>query len=129
MKVSGWPIGLISKKEYHSISERSKTSVHRTFHKNAKANIPLRRKTNGFGALHWVTPPTRRFCVTRTNMLISKNPKICVSPNVNFKICVSPNAKPQHESVEYRLRWVPNAKCSRWPCTFHVVCVNFICVW
>ena len=36
---------------------------------------------------------------------------------------------PQCESVEYRLPWVPNAKSSRWPCTFHVVCVNFICVW
>ena len=34
----------------------------------------------------------------------------------------------QRESVEYRLRWVPNAKSSRWPCTIHVVCVNLICV-
>ena len=31
--------------------------------------------------------------------------------------------------VEYRLRWVPNAKLLRWPCTFHVFCVDFICVW
>ena len=30
--------------------------------------------------------------------------------------------------VEYRWRWVPNAKFSRWACTFHVVYVNFICV-
>ena len=30
--------------------------------------------------------------------------------------------------MEYRLRWVPNAKFSRWPCTFHVVCAHFICV-
>ena len=35
---------------------------------------------------------------------------------------------PQRELVEYRLRWVPNAKSSRWPSTFHVVCVRFICV-
>ena len=31
--------------------------------------------------------------------------------------------------VEYRLRWVPNAKILRLACTFHVVCVSFICVW
>ena len=61
-------------------------------------------------------------------MLVSKNAKICVTPNVNAKICVTPNAKPQRESVEYRLRWVPNAKFWRWPCTFHVVCAHFICV-
>ena len=28
----------------------------------------------------------------------------------NAKICVTPNVKPQRQSVEYRLRWVPNAK-------------------
>ena len=37
--------------------------------------------------------------------------KICVTrrqpPDANPKICVSPNAKPRHQSVEYRLRWVP----------------------
>ena len=33
---------------------------------------------------------------------------------------------PQRKLVKYRLRWVP--KSSRWPCTFHVVCVSFICV-
>ena len=59
-------------------------------------------------------------------MLVSKNAQICVTPNAYFKICVTPNAKPQRESVEYRLRWVPNAKFSRWPCTFHVVCAHFI---
>ena len=30
--------------------------------------------------------------------------------------------------VEYRWRWVPNAKVLRWPCRFYVVYVNFICV-
>ena len=43
------------------------------------------------------------------------------------KICVNPKAKPQCESVEYRLRWVPNAKFSRWPSTFNFVGVDFIC--
>ena len=49
-----------------------------------------------------------------------------LTPNLKF---ASPNAKPKRESVEYRLPWVPNAKFLRWACTFHVVCVNFICVW
>ena len=28
--------------------------------------------------------------------------------------------------MEYRWRWVPNAKYSRWACTFHVVYANFV---
>ena len=40
----------------------------------------------------------------------------------------SPNAKHQREPMEYRLRWVPNVKLSRWPCTFHFVCAHFVCV-
>ena len=41
-------------------------------------------------------------------MLVSKNAKICGTPNTKYKICVTPNAKPQREPMEYRLRWVPN---------------------
>ena len=44
-------------------------------------------------------------------------------PNANF------SRHPQSESVEYRLRWVPNANFSRWACTFHIFCVDFICIW
>ena len=40
-------------------------------------------------------------------MLVSKNAKICVSPNAKPKICFTPNANPQHKSVEHRLHWVP----------------------
>ena len=61
-------------------------------------------------------------------MLVAKNAKICIPPNANFKMCVTPNVKPQHESVKYRLRWVPNAKFSRWPCTFLFLGVDLICV-
>ena len=86
-----------------------------------KAYIPLQRKITGVGASRWVSPPMRRFCGTYTNMLVSENAKICVTPNANSKICVTPNAKPQRQSVEYRLRWLPNAKFSCWPCRFHVV--------
>ena len=56
-------------------------------------------------------------------MLVSKNAKICVTPDAKPKICVSPKAKPQRKSVEYRLCWVPNANFSRWACTFHI-CVS-----
>ena len=34
----------------------------------------------------------------------------------------------QLEQVEYRSRWVPSPWGLRWPCAFHVFCVNFICV-
>ena len=70
--------------------------------------------------------PNAKFCVGYTNMLVSKNAKMCVTPNVKHKICVTPNAKPQREPMEYRLRWVPNAKFSCWLCTCHVVCAHFI---
>ena len=43
-------------------------------------------------------------------MLVSKIAKICVTPNMNAKICVTPNTNPQGEQVEYRSRWVPDAK-------------------
>ena len=56
-----------------------------------------------------------------TNMLVS-----LALGDANFSRHLT--QKNQRESVEYRLRWVPNAKSLRWPCTFHVVCVNFICV-
>ena len=53
----------------------------------------------------WLRPPMLQFSVGDTNMLVSKNAKICVTPNANFKICLTPNVKPQSKSVEYRLRW------------------------
>ena len=48
--------------------------------------------------------------------------------NANPKVCITPNANPQHKSVEYRWHWVFWHWGLRWPCTFHVVCVNFMCV-
>ena len=59
-------------------------------------------------------------------MLVSKNAKIYVTPDAKPKISITPNAKPQLQSVEYRLRWVPNTKFTRWPCTFHFFGVDFI---
>ena len=62
---------------------------------NIQAYFPLRRKTTGIGALRWVTPPTQRFCVTYTNMLVSKNAKFCVTPNTNF----TQNPKASHWNI------------------------------
>ena len=45
-----------------------------------------------------------------------------------LKSYVCPDAKPQRQPVEYRLRWVPGVGSWRWACTFHVFCVDFICV-
>ena len=36
--------------------------------------------------------PNAKICVGNTNMLVSKNTKICRTPNTKHKICVSPNA-------------------------------------
>ena len=54
------------------------------------------------------------------------NPLICILPDAKPKICVLPDAKPKCKPVEYRLRSVPNAKFSRWPCTFLFFGVDFI---
>ena len=44
----------------------------------SSAYIPLQRKTPCIGGLRWAIPPMREFCVGYTNMLVSKNPNICV---------------------------------------------------
>ena len=56
-----------------------------------------------------------------------KTLKFALPPTGKHKICVTPNTKPQHETMEYRLCWVPKAKLLQWKCTFHVVCAHFIC--
>ena len=81
-----------------------------------KIFIPLQRETTCVGILRWSSPPTPHFRVGDTNILVSKNAKMCVTPNAN----------PQCKQVEYRWRWVSNIRGWRWPCRFHVVCVHFI---
>ena len=61
---------------------------------NHLAYIALRRKTFCVGSSCWLKPPMPKFCVAYTNMLVSKNIKICVSPNTKHEICVTPKAKP-----------------------------------
>ena len=78
------------------------------------------------GYSHWLSPPTRNFALGIQTCWYLKTLKFALHPTRNMKICVAPNAKPQHEPMEYRLRCVPNAKLSYWPCTFHVVCAHFI---
>ena len=56
------------------------------------------------------------------------NPLICVLADAKPKICVLADAKPKHKPVEYRLHWVPGVGSLRWACTFHIFCVDFICV-
>ena len=46
------------------------------------------------GPWRWLSPPTPLFCVGDTNMLVSENAKICVSPDAKHKIGVSSDAKP-----------------------------------
>ena len=56
--------------------------------------------------LHWAIPPMQKLCVEVTNMLVSKNVKICLTPHAKPKICVTPKANPCPNSVEYRLHRV-----------------------
>ena len=52
----------------------------------------------------------------------------CVLPNTKPKSYVLTDAKPKRKPVEYRLRWVPGVGSLRWACTFHIFCVDFICI-
>ena len=77
------------------------------------------------GSSHWLRPPKRQFCVGNTNMLVSNNP---CGPNAKPD---RPNTKPGKPNAS---RWYmgcvasPGIGSSQWACTFHVVCINFICV-
>ena len=61
---------------------------------------------------HWVLAlawtPTPQCYVTYTNMLVSKNAKICVTPNANPKICVFTLAMYiSFLLCRFHLRWLP----------------------
>ena len=86
-------------------------------------------KPFGLGPGVGLDPQRHNFCVRYTNMLVSKNAKICITPSAKLKIYVTPNAKTQREPMEYRLRWVPNAKFSHWPCTFLFCVCRFHSRW
>ena len=93
-------------------------------------SVPLSYSTAMQKHLRWVLAlaytPKARFSVGNTNMLVSKNTKIWVTPHVNLKICVSPNAKPQRESVEYRRKFLALAMyISFFLCHFHSVGCRF----
>ena len=52
----------------------------------------------------------------------------------HFTLSVLPNAFyptrfTRRQSVEYRWRWAFCRWGWRWACTFHIFCVDFICVW
>ena len=44
----------------------------------SKAYIPLQRETSRVGGFALDNTPTAKFCVGCTNMMVSKNAKICV---------------------------------------------------
>ena len=92
-----------------------------------KAYIPLQRKTIRVGS--WLRPQTPQFWVGYTNMLVSKTLKFALPQTRNIKFASPPTQIP-NAAMEYnvRLLLVPNAKCSRWPCTFLFFGVDFICV-
>ena len=50
-----------------------------------------------------ILKPTPQFRVGDTNMLVSKNAKICVTPNAKSKICVTLNANLQRKPVVYTI--------------------------
>ena len=51
----------------------------------------LPRILNRIAYLYRFQTPNAKFSVGNTNMLVSKNAKICINPKANFKICVTPN--------------------------------------
>ena len=81
---------------------------------NCKAYIPLRRKIIALGPLD---AKCENFALGIPTCWSLKMLKLRY-----------PHAKPQCEPMEYRWCWIPNAKFSRWPCTFYVNCAHFICV-
>ena len=86
---------------------------------NVRLNIfifPLRRVNTRMRPSCWPIPLTPELCIRDTNMLASKNAKICITPNTNAKICVIPNPNHQLEPVEHSSHWVRQS----WVCVGHV---------
>ena len=94
-------------------------SLYSTATQNHSRWVLLRHPTQNPNASQWnigcVGSQTQNFRVGHVHFM--------------FFVLISFAFGTQRESVEYRLRWVPNAKFSRWPCIFHVFCVDFICIW
>ena len=49
-------------------------------------------------------------------------------PTRNLKVAFVPTQNPNASQWNIGLRWVPGVGSLRWACTFHVFCVDFICV-
>ena len=69
-----------------------------------------------------------QFCIGDSNMLVSKNAKICVTTNTNANICVTPKPTPNASSWIIGGVGSPMQNSHFGHVRFHVVCVNFICV-
>ena len=93
-----------------------------------KAYIPLRRKKVAFGPGVGLAPQRHYFALGIPTWWYLKILKFAFPPTQNIKFAFPPDTKPQRQPVEYRLRWVPGVGSLRWACTFHIFCVDFICV-
>ena len=95
-----------------------------------KAYIPLQRKTTRVGSSHWFRTPTRQsrneFAMILRFLLLTQRKAWQTQCKAWQAQCKAWQA--QHEHVEYRSRWVPTRWCSHLPCTFHVFCIDFICI-
>ena len=86
---------------------------------------PIKNSLNDVGFLSLNSTAMQNH-IGDTNMLVSKNAKICINPNLNSKICVTPNASRWNiGGVGSPTGWVPNARGWCWPCRFHIVCLIF----
>ena len=73
-------------------------------------NCDAKYLASGVGIGGWQCPRRQNFALeipTCWYILALPNAKICVNPDAKPKICVIPDTNPRHQSVEYRLRWVP----------------------
>ena len=106
------------------------------------AYIPLQCKTTRVGPPPWSRPPTQPFRAGDTNMLVSKKPTPSfVDPTPSLAdptpslADLTPSLVDPTSSLAYPTRASgiyfalgPLALGLHWPCRFHVVFVNFICI-
>ena len=115
---------------YHSTStweQRFNIILKPIFHQNAKSFALGTFASPNAKDSSFVLPNTRN-----TNMLVSfalGDANFSRFPRRVFPGVFSPTRFPRRQSVECRWRWAFWRWGWRWKCTFHIFCVDFICVW
>ena len=95
-----------------------------------KAYIPPERKIPGVGVGVGQCTRCQNFALPNakyTNMLV-----YFALGNAHFRVLPDafyPTRFTRCQSVEYRWHWAFWRWGWHWPCTFHIFCVDFICVW